>query len=65
MVEVRIATVDPESYSGQGDRFRNSIGQITGVSGQFVKVHLTHDPHGNEMNEKYDRLFLPNELSMR
>lgn len=65
MTEVRIAAVDPNSFSGNGDRYLNWIGEITGVSGQFVKVRLTHDPMGNKCNDRYEKLFLPIELSMR
>lgn len=65
MTEVRIAGVDPNSYSGNGGRFVNQIGEIVGVSGQFVQVKLTCDAMGNKMNDPCEHLFLPIELSMQ
>lgn len=60
MTEVRVAGVDPLSCSGEGNRrFLNRIGEITGVSGQFVKVRFT------DVNDPYEHLFLPEELSAR
>ena len=57
MVEVRVAGINPNAFSGEGNRrFLNRIGEIVGVSGQFVKVHF------NDVNDHYDHLFLPNEL---
>lgn len=63
---MRVAAVDPNSYSGDGDRrFADRIGEITGVSGQFVKVRFTHDLVGNPVSDSREYLFLPAELSMR
>ena len=47
-VEVQIVWVAPMTYSGEGNkRFRNYIGEITGISGQYVQVKITKDPEGN------------------
>lgn len=46
------------------EHYLNRIGEITGVSGQFVKVRFTYDAYGNPMNERYEHFFLPLELSM-
>ena len=58
MVEVRVAAVDPNTFSGNGDKYLNRIGEIVGVTGQFVLVQFTDgsDPHRHA--------FLPQELSM-
>jgi hypothetical protein len=59
MTEVRVAGVDPNSFSGAGAKYVGRIGEITGVSGQFVKVRFT------DINDPYEHFFLPIELSMR
>jgi ribosomal protein L21E len=59
MTQVRVDGVDPNSHSGEGNkRFAGRIGEITGVSGQFVKVKFT------DVNDRYEHFFLPSELSM-
>jgi ribosomal protein L21E len=59
MVWVRVAGVDPNAFSGEGNRrFQNRIGEIVGVSGQFVLVQFS------DVNDPYRHAFLPIELSM-
>jgi len=53
-IEVRVAGVDCNAFSGQGSKYVGRIGEIVGVSGQFVKVRFP--------NETYAHLFLPGEL---
>lgn len=57
-MEIRVAGVDPNAFSGDGAKYLNRIGEITGVSGQFVTVKFPNYP-------EHEVLFLPSELSMR
>ena len=60
MVAVRVAAIHKPDW----EVYLNRIGEITGVSGQFVKVKFTYDARGNKMNDPFEHFFLPGELSM-
>mgnify|MGYP000995765269 FL=1 len=48
------------------EQYIGCYGEIIGVTGQFVKVRITHDPHGN-VSAPTDRyhFFTPRELEDR
>ena len=62
MIVVRVAAVDRNTFIDRDDRFFGCTGEITGISGQFVTVRITHDKRGNKIDDRHTHLFLPGEL---
>jgi hypothetical protein len=60
---VRVISVNPRAYSGEGAQYVGMTGRITGTSGQFVVVQLEYDKVGNRRGEGRALLFLPAELT--